>query len=153
MIRLAYLDEAAWARDLVRSAYRHYIPRMGREPAPMQADYAALIAAQEVHVLVDGGERVGLIVLRPEEDALFVENVAIDPGHQHHGHGHALMAFAESEARRLGRSKVSLYTHETMTENLRFYLRLGFREVGRYEQDGFRRVFLEKTLAPSSIGD
>ena len=147
MIRLAHADEADWARRLVRGAYRHYIVRMGREPAPMQADYPALIAAGEVHVLVDDGERVGLIVLRSEDDALFVENVAIDPGRQHHGYGRALMAFAEAEARRLGLGKLSLYTHETMTENLRFYPRLGFREVACHEQDGFRRVFLEKLLA------
>ncbi|HUK11428.1 MAG TPA: GNAT family N-acetyltransferase [Stellaceae bacterium] len=146
MIRPAHTDEAAWARGLVRAAYQHYVPRMGREPSPMQADYAALIAAQEVHVLVEGGERVGLIVLRRDRDALFVENVAIDPGRRQRGHGYALMAFAEGEARRLGHGKISLYTHETMTENLRFYARLGFREVGRQEQDGFRRVFLEKHL-------
>ena len=146
MIRPAHADEAEWARGLVRAAYQHYVPRMGREPAPMQADYAALIAAGEVHVLVAGGERVGLIVLRPEGDAMFVENVAIDPGHQHHGHGHALMAFADREASRHGRVKVSLYTHESMTENLRFYARLGFREIERREQEGFRRVFLEKVL-------
>jgi len=149
MLRRAHADEAAWARGLVRAAYQHYVPRMGREPAPMQVDYAALIAAEEVHVLVADGERVGLIVLRPDGDALFVENIAIDPGHQHHGHGHALMTFAENEARRLSCRRVSLYTHEAMTENLRFYSRLGFREVGRHEQDGFRRVFLEKHLDPA----
>jgi GNAT superfamily N-acetyltransferase len=147
MIRLARTDEADWARELVRAAYRHYVPRMGREPAPMQADYSALIAAQEVCVLIDEGERVGLIVLRQEEDSLFIENVAVDPKHWGQGHGQALVAFAESEARRSGRNKLSLYTNEIMTENFVFYGRLGFHEIGRYEQDGFRRVFLEKRLA------
>jgi len=146
VIRPARADEADWAKDLVRAAYRHYVPRMGREPAPMLADYAGLIAAGEVNVLVDGGERVGLIVLRPESDALFVENVAVAPAHRGHGHGRTLMAFAESEARRLGRARIELYTHETMTENLRFYTRLGFRETARLEQEGYRRVFLAKTL-------
>ncbi len=36
-----------------------------------------------------------------------------------------------------------------MHENLRFYPRLGYREVGRRLEDGFRRVYFSKQLEPA----
>jgi ribosomal protein S18 acetylase RimI-like enzyme len=144
VIRPARLTDADWARALVRRAYALYVPRMGKEPAPMLADYGALIDAGEVHVLEDGGAPVGLIVLRPDEDTLFIENIAVDPAIQRKGHGRALLAFAEAEARRLGLKALRLYTNAAMTENLTYYPALGFRETERREEDGYSRVFFEK---------
>jgi ribosomal protein S18 acetylase RimI-like enzyme len=146
MIRPARRAEAEWARALVRRAYALYVPRMGQEPAPMLADYGALIDAGELHVLEDAGAGVALIVLRPDEDAFFVENIAVDPLVQGKGHGRALLAFAEAEARRLGLAAIRLYTNAAMTENLAYYPRLGFRETDRREEDGYRRVFFEKRV-------
>jgi len=122
------------------------VPRMGQEPAPMLADYAALIDAGELQVLEEVGSPVALIVLRPDADAIFVENIAVDPQAQGKGHGRALLAFAEDEARRLGLTAIRLYTNAAMTENLAYYPRLGFRETDRREEDGYRRVFFEKRV-------
>ena len=146
MIRPARAEDADWARALVRRAYTLYVPRMGKEPAPMLADYGALISAGEVHVLEGGGAPVALIVIYPKEDALFIENIAVDPSTQRKGHGRALLAFAESEARRLGLKALRLYTNAAMTENLAYYPRLGFRETARREKDGYSRVFFEKRV-------
>lgn len=145
-IRPAWPAEAADARALARAAYRHYVPRMGREPAPMLADYGELIAAGEVFLLERDGRLLGLIVLRSEDDALFVENVAIDREAQGQGHGRTLMGFAEAEARRRGAAVIRLYTNIAMTENLEFYPRLGFRETDRREEDGYHRVYFEKPV-------
>jgi len=145
-IRAARGEDSLWARALVRRAYALYVPRMGQEPAPMLADYGALIEAGELQVLEEAGESVALIVLRPEEDAIFVENIAVDPAAQRKGHGRALLAFAEDEARRLGLSAIRLYTNAAMTENLAYYPRLGFRETDRREEDGYNRVFFEKRV-------
>jgi ribosomal protein S18 acetylase RimI-like enzyme len=146
MIRPARPDEAFWVRALVRRAYALYIPRMGKEPAPMLADYGALIAAGQVHVLEEGGEAVALIVIYPKDDALFIENIAVDPVAQGKGHGRALLDFAEAEARRLGLQALRLYTNAAMTENLAFYPGRGFRETERREEDGYKRVFFEKAV-------
>ena len=145
-IRPARREESHWARALVRRAYALYVPRMGQEPAPMLADYSALIEAGELQVLEEAGSPVALVVLRPEEDALFVENIAVDPVAQRKGHGRALLAFAEDEALRLGLKAVRLYTNAAMTENLAYYPRLGFRETDRREEDGYNRVFFEKRV-------
>ena len=145
-IRPARREEAEWAKALVRRAYALYVPRMGQEPAPMLADYGALIEAGELKLLEEAGRPVALIVLRPEEDALFVENIAVDPQAQGKGYGRALLAFAEDEARRLGLTAIRLYTNAAMTENLAYYPRLGFRETDRREEDGYNRVFFEKRV-------
>jgi ribosomal protein S18 acetylase RimI-like enzyme len=146
MIRPGRPADADWARALVRRAYALYVPRMGKEPAPMLADYGALIAAGEVHVLEEAGAPKALIVIYPKEDALFIENIAVDPATQRKGHGRALLAFAEREARRLGLKFLRLYTNAMMTENLAYYPRLGFRETERREEDGYSRVFFEKRV-------
>jgi len=146
MIRPARPDDTDWARALVRRAYALYVPRMGKEPAPMLADYGGLIAAGEVHVLEDAGMPAALIVIYPKEDALFIENIAVDPAIQRKGHGRTLLAFAEREARRLGLGALRLYTNAMMTENLAYYPRLGFRETERREEDGYSRVFFEKRV-------
>jgi ribosomal protein S18 acetylase RimI-like enzyme len=146
MIRSARPDEAEWARALARRAYALYVPRMGKEPAPMLADYGALIAADQVRVLEDAGSPAALMVIFPKKDALFIENIAVDPAIQRKGHGRALLAFAEREARRLGFKFLRLYTNAAMTENLTYYPNLGFRETERREEDGYNRVFFEKRV-------
>jgi hypothetical protein len=56
MIRGARADEVAWVAATIAAAFAPYIPRIGRPPAPMTADHAALVTAGEVHVLEERGE-------------------------------------------------------------------------------------------------
>jgi len=145
-IRPAEPGDAAAVRDLVRASYLKYVGRIGREPAPMLEDYAALIRAGEVWVLAEGGEALGVLVMRPAEDHLFVDNVAVAPGQQGRGLGRELVAFAEEKAAEHGLPEVRLYTKEKMHENLDIYARLGFEETGRGLDGGYRRVFMRKRL-------
>jgi GNAT superfamily N-acetyltransferase len=145
IVQAARGDTAAVAR-CVRAAYAHYVERIGREPAPMTADYEALIDAGEVWVARAGEDVAGVLVLRPQPPALLLENVAVAPDRQGEGLGRALVAFAEDRARAQGLAEVVLYTNERMTENLRFYPALGYVETGRASQDGFARVFFRKAV-------
>ena len=133
-------------RDLVRASYARYVGRIGKQPAPMLEDYAALIRAGEVWVLAEGGEVLGVLVIRPAEDHMFVDNVAVAPGQQGRGLGRELVAFAEEQATAYGLPEVRLYTNEKMHENLDIYARLGFEETGRRLDGGYRRVFMRKRL-------
>lgn len=146
-IREARPDDVAEIVALVRAAYAPYVIRIGREPAPMQADYAALVDQGVVYVLPGDGRLRAVLVMFPEGDHLFVENIAVHPDEQGRGLGRLLMAAADDRARALGLGAVELYTNEAMTENLAFYPRLGFVEVERRLDDGFRRVFMRKTLS------
>jgi ribosomal protein S18 acetylase RimI-like enzyme len=70
----------------------------------------------------------------------------VHPGVQGRGLGRALMSFAEQEAARCGLTRMALFTHETMTENQAIYARLGYAEVERRVEDGYRRIYMEKPL-------
>jgi len=128
-------------------AYQPYVPRIGREPAPMTADYGQAVCTGLTWVAEEDGEIVGLLVLVVHPDHLLLENVAVRPAAQRRGVGARLLALAENEARARGLDEIRLYTNEAMTENLAYYPRHGYTETHRAEQDGFRRVFFTKRLA------
>jgi ribosomal protein S18 acetylase RimI-like enzyme len=146
LIRQAESGDVAAITAVVEAAYASYVPRIGREPAPMKADYVALVSAGEVWVGVLDERVVGVLVIRPGDDSLELENVAVEPGAQGRGYGRALIGLAEERARELGLPAVTLYTNEAMAENLRLYPQLGYVETGRGIEDGYRRVYFEKRL-------
>jgi GNAT superfamily N-acetyltransferase len=131
-------------REVVGTAYARYLSRMDRPPAPMLADYGAAVDAGQLWVT--GRPVTGLIELTEAGDALHVGNVAVRPGSQGTGLGRLLMDFAERRAILLGLTRLSLYTNEVMTEDQAIYAHLGYREVGRHTDDGYRRVYMEKLL-------
>ena len=145
-IRRATDGDADAVSALVVAAYEIYVSRMGRAPAPMTADYGALVTAGEVWVGDEDREIVGVLVVRPAGDVLELENVAVEPARQGLGLGRELIAFAEQHAVELGLTAVELYTNEAMVENLELYPRLGFVETDRRVEDGYRRVYFRKTL-------
>lgn len=112
----------------------------------MRADYKALVAAREVWVACEDDTIVGVLVVRPRENSLMLENVAVCPTRQGRGIGRALISFAERHASELGLPAVELYTNERMTENLGLYPALGYVETGRRREAGFSRVFFRKQL-------
>jgi N-acetylglutamate synthase-like GNAT family acetyltransferase len=145
-IRSARIADVDAVATVVRDAYAVYVARIGRQPAPATADYRQLIADGLVWVAETATEIVGVLVLRPQKQALLLENVAVAPSHQRRGIGRRLIAYAEQRARELGLSAIELYTNEQMTENLQLYPSLGYSETGRRIEDGFARVFFEKRL-------
>ena len=121
------------------------MPRIGVEPAPMNADYAVLV--ERGHVWVGVEEHiVGLVVLVPEDGHLLLENVAVAPFAHGRGFGGALLDFADMHARALQYDEVRLYTNEQMTENLTYYPRRGYVETHRATVDGYRRAYFSKQL-------
>ena len=146
MIRPAVAGDVPAIEALVRDAYAMYVPRIGREPAPVTADHARLVAAGRTSVIEADGEVAGVIVLIPGGDHLLVENVAVAPKAQGRGLGRELMAFAERRAAQLGMAELRLYTNQLMTENLALYPALGYTETGRRVEDGFARVYFSKRI-------
>ena len=147
ILRAARADDVDDIRACVRAAYRKYVPRMGKEPGPVLADFEALVAAAgQVTVLEAAGRVLGLIVMFPEADHLFVDNVAVWPSEQGRGYGRRLLRYAESEANRRGFDEIQLYTEERMSENLSLYPAIGYEEIERREESGYRRVYFRKKL-------
>ncbi|MER7276481.1 GNAT family N-acetyltransferase [Dactylosporangium sp. NPDC000244] len=137
--------DAAVTEAVVAAAFAGYVPRIGRPPAPMTADYPALIAAGHVWLGADP-DPVGVLVLVPMPDHLLLDTVAVHPAAQGRGVGAALLRFAEERARALGLPEIRLYTNAAMHENLAYYPRRGYRETRRATEAGFHRVYYTKEL-------
>jgi len=133
-------------REIALTAYAKYVPRIGREPSPMVADYEAAVAGQHAVVIAIAGQICGYMVGWPESDAYFIENIGVDPNYQGHGLGRRLIEHAVAQARSQGLSALSLYTNEAMSENLAMYAHFGFAETDRVTEEGFRRVYMRWTL-------
>ncbi|KAI1009943.1 hypothetical protein LB503_011493 [Fusarium chuoi] len=133
---------------MVNAAYEKYIPRIGKPPAPMTADYASLLTTHDIFILRTTQSPVGTLVLQhePDSDAVKIENLVVDPSAQGRGYGKVLMRYAEDFAKSRGCSALELYTNVKMFENLGLYLKMGFVETGRREEDSFERVYFRKEL-------
>ena len=64
-LRVGAAADVAEVRACVRASYRKYVPRMGKEPGPMLADFEGQVAAGQVTVLEAAGRMLGLIVMFP----------------------------------------------------------------------------------------
>ena len=89
-IRRALADDAARLGAIARAAYSKYIPRIGREPAPMLADFAAEITADHTVVIETARSVDGYMIAWAEGDAYCIDNIAIDPTRQGNGLGRQL---------------------------------------------------------------
>jgi len=145
-IRKATIEDCPAIEAIVRAAYAPYVPRIGREPAPMLDDYAALIQAGHVHVIDDGSAIQGILVLLPEPDAMLLDNVAVLPARHGTGLGRRLLEFAEQAAWDAGYRAIRLYTNAAMTENIALYTRIGYVETHRGQEKGLHRVYMTKQL-------
>ena len=145
-LRAAVPGDVARLREIARAAYAKYVPRIGREPMPMSADFAAEIAAGRVIVIDVDGAVAGYMVSWAEPDAYYIDNIAVDPARQGFGLGRKLIDGAVQAARRHGLGAIRLYTNAAMGENLALYARIGFVETRRATEDGFDRVFMRWDL-------
>ena len=113
----------------------------------MVADYDLAVREHEVDLAYLGGVLVALIELIVHPDHLFIENLAVAPGHQGLGLGRHLLAHAEARARALGVLDLRLLTAQAMAGNAAFYQSLGYR-IDRTEpfKGGFT-VYMSKELS------
>jgi ribosomal protein S18 acetylase RimI-like enzyme len=145
-IRGATAGDAARMRAIAHAAYAKYVPRIGREPAPMVADYEAEVAANHAVVIETDGSVRGYMIAWPETDAYLIDNIGVDPACQGGGLGRRLINHAVSQADRLGLPALRLYTNALMSENLAMYAHIGFVETHRSIEKGFHRVYMRWIL-------
>jgi GNAT superfamily N-acetyltransferase len=137
----------AWVvSECVNAAYAHWIPRIGRKPWPMLQDYSVVIQTEHVVIAEANGVAAGVLVLSEPSEGFLIDNVAVIPSRKGQGIGRALLVHAEQEAMARGHKSLYLYTNEKMFENIAMYIRAGYVEYERRQEEGFRRVFLRKAL-------
>lgn len=148
MLRVAGPEHVLEIGRVIDAAYQHYIAILGRKPRPMLDDHTGRVAAAETVVALEQDRIVGVITRHDsdEPDALHIFSIAIDPAAQGSGLLRRLLADAEAEARRRGRSRLTLFTNVAMTRNRAIYAHLGFRERYETEASGYRIVFMDRPV-------
>lgn len=98
------------------------------------------------HIVVDG-ERVGFVVVKPQDAGLLLDHLYVRPGSQGRGIGAAVLArvFAEADARALPVRVGALRD----SDSNRFYIRHGFQLVERGEFDNY---YIRSPRVPSASG-
>lgn len=143
-IRPATAADVPAVKAVTDAAYHPYIERIGVVPVPMEADHAADVAAGRV--FVTGDPVVGVLVLVPHADHLFLDSIAVHPEAAGQGVGRRLLAFVDERARSLGLPEVRLYTNAMMWENQKLYPRHGYELVERRVDGPYDRYHYKKTL-------
>ncbi|MGW6569017.1 GNAT family N-acetyltransferase [Streptomyces sp. NPDC054975] len=143
-IRPATPSDVPAVRAVTDAAFTHYIDRIGLVPAPMEYDHAANVAAGRVFVV--GDPVTGLVVVIPEADHLYLDEIAVHPDAQGTGLGRALLDWVDARARGLGLPEVRLLTNAMMWENQKLYERYGYELVERRLDGPYDRMHYRKRL-------
>lgn len=145
-IRPATEGDVSDIHACAQHAFEKYIERIGKRPAPMDADFMAQIRDSQIAIALSDGNFAGYVTFFPDHDALHLDAVAVLPEFTGQGIGKLLIAHAEASARAGGFKAVELYTNEMMLENLLMYPSLGYVETGQGFDQGYNRVFFRKDL-------
>lgn len=149
VIRPAVPSDVPAVKAVTDAAYDRYIARIGRRPAPMERDHAADVAAGRVFVI--GEPVVGLVVLVPHEDHLYLESIALHPDAHGRGVGRVLLEFVERRARGLELPEVRLLTNAKMWENQKIYAHFGYEVVERrveyHDGAAYDRIHYRKSVS------
>lgn len=147
IIRPAQQLDLASIQNCAQQAFEPFVKAIGQAPAPMVADFSGQISAGVLYVALDAANQLaGYIVFFRTGDYMSLESVAVAQSAQGQGLGKRLVGFCENAARDSGCKGVCLYTNEKMTANLSIYPHLGYQETDRRHDEGFSRVFFEKTF-------
>lgn len=137
----------------IEAAFSKWVPIMsGMKPLALTADYHAHIESGATYVMEGNtkGELAGLLILWREDDALYLDTIAVNPAYQKHGLGRRLLAFTEQKAREMGLEKITLVTNEKMVANQEYYTKNGFVETHRHAlHEGRVGVWMRKILVAS----
>jgi ribosomal protein S18 acetylase RimI-like enzyme len=141
--RLARGPDLDAVQACVNAAFEPFVARIGRRPAPMDDDYATMIARGGVWVV---GEGEAVMACHAADGIMHLDVLAALPSAQGRGLGRLLVAHCERLAQASGLAAVELYTNAAMSGAQHLYAALGYTEVARGVHEGFMRVFYRKVL-------
>ena len=145
-IRQAGPQDATAITALTHAAYAKWVPVIGRKPLPMTVDYTEALRHHRIDLLHENHTLAALIEMVPKDGFTLIENLAVSPGFQKHGHGRRLLAHAEALTAAQGHSVLRLYTNQKFEENISFYLALGYKIFLEEPITGDVLVHMEKML-------
>ncbi len=145
MIRRATPGDVQAIKQIAENAYQPYIAVLGKKPAPMVADFATHTLENWV-IVFERQAVLGYAILLINGSSVLLDNIAVASSAQHQGIGRALIDHIEQKLIELGYRWYDLYTNVAMTETIRWYRSLGFDELKRIEEKGFKRVYMRRQL-------
>lgn len=144
--RTATASDAADIHALVRAAYSQWVPVIGREPRPMQADYDEAIRNFRFDLLTVEGDLAGVLQTASHKDHFWIENIAVHPQHQGRGHGKAFLVLAEQLARHGQQKMVRLLTNAAFATNIMLYENFGYAVERSEDFMGGKRLYMAKSV-------
>jgi ribosomal protein S18 acetylase RimI-like enzyme len=150
-LRAVRLEDAPIIHAVTRAAYLQWVPHLGREPVPMQADYDKAVRENLIDVVLKHDAMVALIEMVPQDDYLYIKNVAVIPAFQGKGIGRHLLWHAERLARSKGLDVMKLRTNSAMTSNIALYRRVGYVVDAEVEFAGGHAVHMSKRLEDALV--
>jgi ribosomal protein S18 acetylase RimI-like enzyme len=136
LLRPVRAEDAEDLAGLRVQAMRESLERLGRfDEQRARMRLLSGFAVEHTREVVADGERVGFVVVRPQDDGLLIEHLYIKPGFQSRGMGAAVLraVFADADARGLGVRVGALRG----SDSNRFYRRHGFELVQEAEFDNY----------------
>jgi ribosomal protein S18 acetylase RimI-like enzyme len=124
--------DEAWLEGLRRRAYADLFDATwgGWDEARHSRQFSESMKRGSISIIEVDGERVGMVQLSEEGDALEVGEIQIHPRHQNRGVGTSVLLDVISSAHARGRD-VRLSVGLKNEKAIRLYERLGFLSVGR----------------------
>lgn len=121
----------------------HYTPIIGGEQVDymlerFQSKKAISVQIREgvVYFLIGAGTKfIGYMAVQPKGPALFLSKIYVGSSKRTMGYGSQAVIFIEDLARRRGLGLIYLTVNKNNTASLRFYEKLGFRNLGSVVQD------------------
>lgn len=90
--RQSMAEDAHWIMELRAVVLRPDLERLERfDPIRVRQRFLDAFVPAFTRVIVFGGEDIGVVTLRPEDDAVWLEHFYIDPAHQGKGIGSAVL--------------------------------------------------------------
>ena len=92
VLRPAVATDATWIAELRAVVMRPDLERLGRfDPARVRERFLAAFEPEQTYVIHSDGVDAGVIAVRPEADARWIEHFFIAPAHQGKGLGGAVL--------------------------------------------------------------
>lgn len=117
-------------------AMRESLENVGRfDPVRARSRFLSSFCAAHTRHILCGGRPVGVVVIRPEGDALLLDHLYLHPSEQGHGIGSAVLCLLKAEA-----AAASLPLHVGALKQSRsngFCIRHGFKPLAHGEWDNY----------------
>ena len=130
-------------------SYRPHVERVwGWDDAQQLEFFERRFRPEQLQIVESGAERVGVLEVADEEDALFLADVEIAPEWQGNGIGSAIVRSLQEQAR-LAKRPLDLQVLHVNDRARSLYERLGFEETGRDEIRA-RMRWVPRAVLPAS---